>query len=348
MTEPGNSAREGEVEPLIARMVEADFGRGPASARVELEKHLRQSPEQAELHDRVMGLWDRLGELDPPQFEPERRWWDRPVTKVAAVLLPLFLVAGLLAAALGVFAPDRYHVELAAVAAERRIVSLPDGSTVRLSPNSIVNVDLTDATRLLTLERGEALFEVAHDSSRPFLVRAGNGTVRAVGTAFNVRMGQRGVVVTVVDGTVQVTAADGADKSGQRLAQLASAGQQVVYGQDALGTGAASSAFLSPVRAVETERFTSWAEGVLRFNGEPLGDVIKEVNRYSARQLELDDPSLASVPIYGVLNTGDVEGLRSIVADLSNLDSRAVNRKMRIVDDSARDGAGGDVELGAR
>ena len=82
---------------------------------------------------------------------------------------------------------------------EQAAVALPDGSSFDLNTNSRVEVDYSQRSRVVHLERGEAYFKVAHDTHRPFWVHAGDRWVRAVGTAFNVYLRPAGVEVTVRD-----------------------------------------------------------------------------------------------------------------------------------------------------
>src|ERR1700675_1899351 len=87
---------------------------------------------------------------------------------------------------------------------EQAAVALPDGSSFDLNTDSRIWVDYSQRQRVIRLERGEAFFKVAHDTQRPFWVRAGDYWVRAVGTAFNVYLRPAGVEVTVSEGTVKV------------------------------------------------------------------------------------------------------------------------------------------------
>ncbi|MCG8696066.1 MAG: FecR domain-containing protein, partial [Minwuiales bacterium] len=87
---------------------------------------------------------------------------------------------------------------------EHRSIELEDGSTIALGAASSLSVNYSGKRRTVVLEAGEALFEVAKDPNRPFVVLAGNGTITAVGTAFNVRRDADRVVVTVTEGEVEV------------------------------------------------------------------------------------------------------------------------------------------------
>src|SRR6202042_1154910 len=90
---------------------------------------------------------------------------------------------------------------------EQRSVLLADGSRATLNTASTIEVILQKGRREVRLVQGEALFEVAHDSARPFVVRAGNALLKDVGTQFNVDMRSNGTTVTVVEGQVAVDSA---------------------------------------------------------------------------------------------------------------------------------------------
>jgi transmembrane sensor len=107
---------------------------------------------------------------------------------------------------------------------EQRTIQLMDGSTVELNARSKVEVRLTERRRDVALIEGQALFHVAKDKLRPFVVRAGEAEVRAVGTEFDVYKKQAETVVTVVEGRVETyPGSDGAAAA----AILLSAGEQL-------------------------------------------------------------------------------------------------------------------------
>ncbi|MBD7939984.1 FecR family protein [Brevundimonas guildfordensis] len=310
------------AEEMVDRIVAADFGSGPLEERQALERLRREGPEQIALHDEIMALWGDLGQLEPPRLSSRQPTRGRQNWRLiaASVLLPILAATALFLAhdAFG----DRGATLMSTGADERRIVTLADGSTVSLSPHTVVRAALGRDQRLLELEQGEALFDVAHDARRPFLVDVGSGQVRAIGTRFNIRKGED-VVVTVVEGVVRVTAGDQDGNAKLQLSQVASAGHQVHLGKrrDA-GAAQAGGAYLSPARKVDAERYASWVNGMLQFEGEPLSQVIDELNRYSSHKIRLPDASMADIPIYGMLHIGDAEGLRALVEDLERGDRR--------------------------
>jgi len=336
MSTPVDQAR---LQELTERIVAADFGSGGAEDLRALEEWLAANPEDSEQHLAIMAMWEELGELREPEAaafapppQPAPRRFRLEGYRIAAAILPLFAVIGILLLTIGYGRGDG-ALELRTGPGERRIVTLADGSTVSLSPESHVRVDLQEEKRSLRLAGGEALFEVAHDPARPFVVSAGAGEVRAIGTAFNVRLTGPEVTVTVVEGTISVTAGQEKGQAAKAgLVQLAKAGEQVTYGGRARVQNAlASDSFITPARRVEVARYAGWAKGMLRFDGEPLSEVVEEVNRYSLEQVRLHDDALGRMPIYGVLHVGDTEGLVSIVQDSQGLSDAALERKIQVV-----------------
>jgi transmembrane sensor len=172
---------------------------------------------------------------------------------------------------------------------ERRVVALADGSRVTLNTASTVEVAFADHERRVRLVRGEALFEVAHDASRPFLVDAGSARFRALGTAFNVRLRPDVVELTVTQGVVGVAAEDGGVDV-PVSAKIAAGGGAVVR------SGAVAPTALD---GQHLRQRTAWQEGVLEFDGESLAQVVGEFNRYRQKPIVIGDARLEALRIGG-------------------------------------------------
>lgn len=205
------------------------------------------------------------------------------------------LVAGFVAASVvgvGATAAWRYSrdVELYRTqVGERRVVALADGSKVHLNTASTIEVSLKKDRRLVRLVKGEALFEVAHDKARPFLVDAGSAQLRAVGTAFNVRIRENVVELTVTEGVVAV------GRSGRPEQQVA--GPHVAAGGGAvIGGGAVAPTVLG--EKVLRQR-TAWQDGVIELEGETLPQAVEEFNRYRAQPIVVGDARLANIRVGG-------------------------------------------------
>lgn len=180
-----------------------------------------------------------------------------------------------------------------AAAQTSRAATLPDGSRMILGEQSRVNMDFNGAKRRLDLSEGEAYFQVQHDKERPFVVHAGEISVTAVGTAFDVRRERDQITVTVEEGIVEVRSAGGK----QPVTWRAGAGYQLTY---STSKRTASFASVSPTAEL------AWRKGELAYVREPLGSVVDNLNRYSSRRIVIDDPSLAVLPFTG---TAFVESL---------------------------------------
>ncbi|HWK52669.1 MAG TPA: FecR domain-containing protein [Steroidobacter sp.] len=203
--------------------------------------------------------------------------------------------------------------------AERRQVMLEDGTVVQLEPETRLRVKFEDKLRRVELEHGRALFRVAKNPQRPFLVSAEQTSVRAVGTAFGVESGSRGVVVTVAEGKVAVIDSPKAQASGAEI--FLTAGQQVTV-QD--------SGAVAPVRVVDTTRALAWAQGQLVFENDTLADVVREFNRYNRVQLSITDTQLAARKVSGVFEATDSETLLAFIRE-SGSDISITRSDARIV-----------------
>lgn len=220
----------------------------------------------------------------------------------AAAVLAVIVVGAVIAGSR--FAGSTYGTGVG----ERRHVELADGSSIDLDTDSKVRVRLDASKRSITLERGQALFDVAHDPTRPFVVAAGQTRVEALGTRFDVRRGARDVRVTLINGKVAVQDASPLSRGEWTLAP----GQQITTG----GKAAA------PV-AVDANAVTSWTTGRLIFRRLPLAAAIDEANRYSRRKIILDaDSEIAATPVNGVFDAGDTDALAAAVSDLYGLEAR--------------------------
>jgi len=185
--------------------------------------------------------------------------------------------------------------------AQHEKVALVDGSEIHLGARSSVTTNLTRGVRFVVMDRGEALFKVAHDPKRPFRVLAGAGVITAVGTAFNVRRLDDLVVVTVSEGTVEVAPAsavnarNGGDyPRGKRVTR----GESITY--DSEGN-------LSAVRKVDLGMTMSWRSGQLQYRSEPLNRVVQDINRYSRKSITIADTAAGEVLYSGTVFERDIE-----------------------------------------
>jgi transmembrane sensor len=186
---------------------------------------------------------------------------------------------------------------------EQRVISLPDGSGIELNARSRLRVRYTESARTIDLIEGQALFRVAKNAQRPFIVRSGETAVRAVGTQFDVYRKDSGTTVTVLEGQVAVLrgspATDGAPADATPPRILVSAGEQFTD---------ASEPDARPHRA-NVSAATAWTQRRLVFESTPLTEVAEEFNRYNERRLAVRNAQLAEFLVSGVFSSTDPTSL---------------------------------------
>lgn len=182
---------------------------------------------------------------------------------------------------------------------EIRTVTLTDGSQVQLDTESAIVVDFTPHERRVRLLSGDAYFTVAPvagSERRPFVVAASDGTAQALGTQFMVAKEADGGLVTVAEHKVRVSAAIAGGATGE---VTLSPGQAVRY-DDLHG--------LESVETVDLAQASSWREGRLVFNNQPLSEVITVLNRYRRGRIVIANRRLATLKVSGVFMTSDLSG----------------------------------------
>ncbi len=195
---------------------------------------------------------------------------------------------------------------------------LPDGSLLRLNTESAVSVRYSSRERVVEIERGQALFDVAHDDPRRFRVAAGQVGAIAVGTRFDVYREPTSTTVTIVEGRVAVFTG-----KPPRLAnphelpphvQLVDAGYQL-----RIDGGVVQD---HPIR-VDVDQNLAWLQGKIAFERRPLGEVAEEFNRYAQVPIEIDDVGLRALAVSGVFEADDME---SFLVFLESIEGVAVER----------------------
>ena len=182
------------------------------------------------------------------------------------------------------------------------IVDLPDGTVVHLNTDTLLEVAMDAERRSLRLLKGEAHFDVATDVKRPFVVRAGGSSVRALGTSFTVRLTPKDTTVFVVEGVVELSAVP--TTSAGAVTDVAIPASQSVLraGQFGLHRRDHKSSELIVQKLSEEDMSTrlAWRDGLLVFKGEPLEWVVEEITRYTGAKVVISDPELRDVRVGGV------------------------------------------------
>lgn len=318
-----NSTIAAEACAWIAQLESGDVSRADLEA---LREWTKRSPRHAQEIKHYAHLWgdldvlrDMAGPIDGALAQ-ERQLMSRrrvlgmtPGLAGAAAALALVISGGAYIWTNSGGNKPAAPLMVSSAIGEQRTVSLPDGSTINVNTNSQLEIDFSDTQRKIRLLKGEALFHVAKDRQRPFVVYAGEEAVRAVGTAFAVRLNNDNIDVTVTEGTVELANVARIDHGpfnpdkfgkaeGDKAIAVMTAGHQAVAGSNRIGP-------IEKISAEEVQRKLAWKDGRLEFSGESLKDVIKEVSRYTSLDIVIDDPKLESLRFGGVFKIGQTQAL---------------------------------------
>ena len=270
-------------------------------------------------HRRAWENFDRLAGLhasvpavpDPdllaPRARPQRTWrrlawWAVPLAAAAAIMLVVANRSG----PVPVTSADASLAAAQLTPIEER--TLEDGSTIRLNRGATVHVAFTPDERRVHLERGEADFAVAKDSARAFVVESGGIKIRAIGTAFNVRLTEHAIEVIVTEGIVAVARGDA---SGAGVLSALSAGERAFVPRAATGAPV-----VGQLSKEELDRRLAWQPRLLGFADESLTTIVNEFNRHNPVVLRVADPALRELRLTVRFRSDNVSGfLRLLAAD---------------------------------
>jgi transmembrane sensor len=212
--------------------------------------------------------------------------------RVGRIWVAAAALAALAASLLIVFLPriaappaQRYETR----AGETKSVTLADGTLVDLNRDTALSATMTASGRRIELERGEALFHVAADPRRPFVVAAGRAEIRDIGTIFDVVRTRTDLVVSVEQGRVAVMT------PGATAPTLLAAG-------DRLAAKEGGPATLSHGDPAAT---SSWAKGFLVYQNAPFSKLVSDLNRYGQLEIVQESADSAFAPFSGVLEIAD-------------------------------------------
>jgi transmembrane sensor len=309
-----------EASNWIVRHRDGDLGR---EEKRRFDEWLRESPAHVRAYLEMSSIWEDVSALDPnlnpgaEELVARARAQDsvvpylHPTAAPRAVLARVkrrgrwyALAASVALVTLGAWLYSERNTYSTGIGEQRSIV-LSDGSTVELNSRSRVRVRFSNAERDVDLLKGQALFQVAKNPARPFVVFSDATSVRAVGTEFDVYQRGAGTTVTVLEGQVAVTPGSAAPQSADKRASderpdsppmpvLVSAGEQLLVTQ----------ATVTPPKRANVAAATAWTRRSLVFESSSLPEVAEEFNRYNSRPLVIQDPAqLADFHVSGVFSS---------------------------------------------
>lgn len=274
--------------------------------QAELNAWLAESLAHRVAYIRIDATWrrtDRLAALRTPMREPpsshvpRRGRWMR-IASAFGIAAITGVVAG------NYFERPRPQLIQTPKGGQERL-TLSDGSRIELNTDSAVLVDLRDRSRTVELVRGEAFFQIRHDTSRPFIVTAGTRRIVDLGTKFLVRMSLDSLNVALVEGRARLES-----PGPQRAAVL-------LPGDVAVATAYATKITRKSTR--ELSESLAWQRGAVVFHNERLADAVAELNRYGGPQLVVADADAAKLAINGTFLTNNAEEFAGITHELFGL-----------------------------
>jgi transmembrane sensor len=289
-----NRTEEARLEEASAWIVRLQQGE-PDDA-LAFDHWLASAPENARAYDRALGVWYAYGAAATevltglqsqqarraPRPGLDRRWLAGGGLAAAAALALAVLPRVSTGPSPETFVTSR---------GEHRTIRLADGSVIDMNAGSTLTVRLARGERHVAMGEGEAIFSVAKDPRRPFVIAAGEHTVRVVGTRFDVRHRGQALSVTVAEGVVDVGPAErGAGRalrlrSGQRLDRRPGEVEQVSL--------------------VQPQEVLGWRSGRLVYRDQPLSAVVADLNLQFDRPIRIEDPALGATRVSGVLVLDD-------------------------------------------
>jgi transmembrane sensor len=308
------------AEPTFSRIeVEASEWLVAMSDRtVSLEQHARfaawlnADPERERIYRAQKSAWQAAARMPhlleataaPRQSTAVSKWFSLRHAALAASLA--LVIAG------GLFFADRASLlsrqrEFATTVGQVKDIRLKDGTLVTLGASSQIEVAFGKKERRVALTRGEAFFEVTRDTTRPFLVTAGDTVVRVVGTKFDVHYGPKAVRVSVLEGRVEVM------KAGETalVAPSSPARMQVLTAGEASLTS--KSGKIAMANNLNKEDLGAWRQGRLVYVDAHLRDVIADINRYYSGTIELADESVGELQLTTAFRADQIDRMLEVL-----------------------------------
>ncbi len=308
-----------EIDEEAARWIWRMESAQPVEAadRESFETWLREDPRHRRAVEELSRLWNGLDIL----AEARNGQWMTRLSGSASLYVHRYrrpalfaTAAALLVVVIGatLWLRNGNQVQTVSTAVgQHKDLTLADGSIVAVNTNSILDIEIGSHLREVYLRKGEAHFAVAHDSSRPFLVHAGDAVVRALGTGFEVRLhADQHVDVLVNEGRVEVRAQlpttpiqpakSKSDTPTVAIVHAVSAGER-------FSTGSADPEVI-PVGPAQLSSDLAWREGAIVFDAEPLSKSIAEIERYTDTRIVVSDSEVAGLLVGGRFRTDDLQG----------------------------------------
>ncbi|MEN2991141.1 FecR domain-containing protein [Tistrella sp. BH-R2-4] len=252
---------------------------------------------RAEAYARAEALWARFDAVKPAYnaMAGGLRSDGRRISRRAVLTGGAVLVAG--AAGSQLVSPTRLLADATTGVAERRMLTLPDGSRVELAGRSALSIRYTGQRRDVTLHDGEGWFQPRPDP-RPFVARTAQGRVATTGTGFDLRARARASTVYAIDGDITVMP--------DAAAPFTATPRQDVRFTD---QGMQRALRRAP------EDVLAWRHDRIVFEDVPLAEVLDDLGRHRHGPILLADRRAAALPVTAVFDLTDIDRALAIIAE---------------------------------
>jgi transmembrane sensor len=274
-----------------------------------LDAWLAEGADRGEALSRVLALYDcpaltvATAQTPPVSMPPAHATRHPGMDDRRLPVLPLALAASVAAAVvvplLGSDWLLRLRADYRTGAGEIVAIDLPDGSQMQMNSQTAVSLDFEDGRRAVRLLEGEAYFQVAHDTARPFTVTGGYGTVKVTGTAFDVARGAEADVVHLESGRVMLR------QNAAQAAQVA-----MTPGQ----TAAVDGARIAFLPEGEGESRLAWREGWIQLSAVPLRAALAEIGRHTDLNIVTLPGAALDTPVSGSFRIAEADAAIGSVA----------------------------------
>lgn len=278
------------AEQAIDWLVRSRSGSAEAFDPKAFEEWCRQDPENRREFEKAETVWHALKPLQPIYGPRRQRGWARTSwIGLAAAALAAVFVTGLSVADRPWLTPTIFTT----AKADRRDITLTDGSIIHLNADTVLVAEASLWKRRYRLDRGEAVFEVAHNPWRPFEITVEKAVIRDLGTRFDIRRETEGTRLSVFEGSVDLSIPNGL---GHREVN---AGQAVHFNFNGISQSIPDG----------EQMLTAWRNGRFTFAESPLEDAVIQLNRYRQNRIVIRDAAIAKLRISGVFDTGNTDGI---------------------------------------
>ncbi|OPA92801.1 sugar ABC transporter substrate-binding protein [Pseudomonas fluorescens] len=286
----------------FSHWLRADPAHVEAYSQAQVLWELSEVPARTLADEEALALQGYLNAMNTSKRSRRGRW-SSALAVAACLLVMVSMGAG--------WQPSRWVDDFGAdyvtAPGEIKTVTLADQSHVTLDADSAIDVDFSRGERHIRLRRGAGFFSVTH-TGQPFVVEAGSGEARVLGTQFEVRLQPAGAQVTVLSGRVGVTPSD----IGQQ--QILTAGQQVAYAEGVADT----------LHPVDSESRLAWRDGWLNYYKAPLADVVKDLGRYYPGRIFVLNDEMGAKRVSGSFPSKDPQAVLNALQAVLGFEQHSV------------------------